>query len=213
MPSPVLAPLLYEIFSSLTKVELDNVDYWRNPELQPRGLAKLLEWVRERMVLPAQHLRFVDLKRYYPGHAATTLAPVLEDLGGYERTYALIETPECRALLLKLIAFRSLTNRFVRLPQNTPEYRRLRRKLEHGAFRDRSLPPLKTAGFLLWMYDLDAAGFPMRLWAHPMNVLNTFLLQQYRCRRQPASVFVRPGDLVIDGGGGDRKSTRLNSSH
>src|SRR5204863_2459182 len=44
--------------------------------------------------------------------------------------------------------------------------------------------------------EFDFQG--VRLIAHSLMLLNTYLLQQYRCQR--ADIGVRPGDTVIDGG-------------
>ena len=39
----------------------------------------------------------------------------------------------------------------------------------------------------------------VRLHASPLGLINTFILEQYRCRR--AGIGVVPGDVVLDGGG------------
>ena len=195
----LLAPLLYEVFSHLTSLELENIDYWRYPELKSEGLANWKDWVDRKALTAAGRFNLVDMSRLPTGHAATTLARMIPRLPGYERTYELLATDGCRELLMKLLVFRILSHRYVRLPQNNDAYWRMRKTLDGGAYRDQSAPPLELTGYHLWLYDLTAAGFPVRLWAHPIFILNTFLLQQYRCRFSE-TIFVHPGDIVIDGG-------------
>lgn len=50
-------------------------------------------------------------------------------------------------------------------------------------------------------YDLSSQGFPVKLRAHRLNVLNSFLLEQYRYHSSDATVQVNAGDVVLDGGG------------
>jgi FkbM family methyltransferase len=50
-------------------------------------------------------------------------------------------------------------------------------------------------------FDLKHHGYPVRLRAHRLNVMNTFLLEQYRFKAPGVNVGVKPEDVVIDGGG------------
>src|SRR5260370_16890103 len=87
----------------------------------------------------------------------------------------------------------------MKLPQNNSDFWKLRRRLEAGEFQDRSVVPSQVGGFALPLYDLHPLGYPVRLRAHPMTILNTFMLKQYDSRVRDVSVHVLPGDIVIDG--------------
>jgi|SRR5579872_6244769 len=200
MTSNFLPTLLFEIFSNLSQAQLHNVDFWRYPELEPKGLARIKAWGMDQCLAISNRLLLAPMAQFPGGHATTTLLGILNRLPDYERTYDLFDSYYSRQVMIKLLAFRVLTNRYMKLPQNEPEFWKLRRRLEAGEFQDRSVLSLEVGGFVLPMYDLHPYGYPMRLHAHPMNILNTFMLKQYDSRVSDVSVHVQPGDVVIDGG-------------
>ncbi|MDP9171847.1 MAG: FkbM family methyltransferase [Acidobacteriota bacterium] len=113
---------------------------------------------------------------------------------GLSGLYDLLEDEASKELLIRILAFRVLGDRHVRLPLNTPHYWALRRSVAKY-IEDRGT--IKGDSFLRDLHRFNIRG--VRLNAHPLNILNTFLLEQYRCAR--ASVGVKPGDIVIDCGG------------
>jgi len=200
MPSIFLPSLLFEIFSNLSQVQLHNVDFWRYPELEPKGIARLKAWGKDQCLAIANQLLLSHMAQFPAGHATTTLLDILNRLPDYERTYDLFDTDYSRCVMIKVLAFRVLSNRYMKLPQNQPEFWKLRHSLEAGEFQDRSVVPSQVGGFALPMYDLHPLGYDIRLRAHAMNILSTFMLKQYDSRVQNDSVHVLPGDIVIDGG-------------
>ena len=200
MASIFLPSLLFEIFSNLSQVQLRNIDFWRYPELEPKGLARVKAWGKDQCLATANRLLLSHMAHFPKGHATSTLLGILNRLPDYERTHDLFDTDYSRRVMIKLLAFRVLSNRYMKLPQNNAEFWKLRRRLEAGPLRDRSVAPLQAGGFALPMYDLHPLGYPMRLYAHSMNILNTFMLKQYDSRVPDVSVHVQPGDIVIDGG-------------
>ena len=112
---------------------------------------------------------------------------------GLGHAYGLLEDEKSRGLFVKVLAYRVLGNRHVRLPLNNAEYWKLRRSLgKYVEKRDAVESPVLGA--------LCICNFnQMRLHVHPLAILHTFLLQQYRCAR--AGIGVKPGDVVVDAGG------------
>ncbi len=200
MTSNFLPKLLYEIFSNLSQVKTHNIDFWRYPELEPRGFSRMREWAMGQWLAAAKRMHLTHMEKFAAGHAATTLAGIVRRLPDYERTHDLLGTEDSQTAMIKVLAFRVLTNRYMKLPQNHAQFWKLRRRLEAGGFQDRSVAPLRVGDVTLPMYDLHQLGYPVRLHAHPMNVLNTFMLKQYDSRMVSTSVHVREGDVVIDGG-------------
>jgi FkbM family methyltransferase len=200
MTSVFLPSLLFEIFSNLSRVQLNNIDFWRYPELEPKGIARVKAWGMDQCLALANRFLLSHMAHFPSGHATTTLLGILNRLPDYERTHDAFDNLYSRQVMIKVLAFRVLSNRYMRLPQNNSEFWKLRHRLEAGEFRERSVEPLEAGGFALPMYDLDALGYPMRLRAHPTNILNTFMLKQYDSRVPDVSVHVLPGDIVIDGG-------------
>jgi FkbM family methyltransferase len=115
------------------------------------------------------------------------------NVDGLSHAYELLEDEKSRDLFVKVLAYRVLGNRHVRLPLNNAEYWKLRRSL--GRFvekRDTVESPVLGA--------LGICNFnQMRLHVHPLAILHTFLLEQYHCER--AGIGVKPGDVVVDAGG------------
>jgi FkbM family methyltransferase len=122
------------------------------------------------------------------------LLRIVLEINGLARAYGFFEDQLSRDLFVKLLAYRILGHRHVRLPLNKPEYWKLRDSLGKYVETRNTIPEIPILGAL----DLCAIG-GMRLHTHVFGVMNAFLLEQYRCQR--ANVGVRPGDVVIDAGG------------
>jgi len=115
------------------------------------------------------------------------------NVDGLGHAYGMLEDEKSRDLFIKVLAYRVLGNQHVRLPLNNEEYWKLRRSLDkYVEKRDATESPVLGA--------LGLCNFnQMRLHIHPLAILHTFLLEQYRCAR--ASIGVKPGDVVVDAGG------------
>lgn len=106
-----------------------------------------------------------------------------------------------RDVLVALLAYKVLGNRKVRMPVGP--YSTLRRSAEE--IQKRMLVQAETddpafLGWILGLYDLKSLGLPIKLHSHPRLLINEFMLEQYRAP-EPLDISVRPGDVVIDGGG------------
>lgn len=100
-----------------------------------------------------------------------------------------------REVLVKVLAFRALDHRRVRLPLNTPSYwkdlERMKR-LAEGADEI----PLAFHDWRLQRMDLHSIGIPLSIYGTPKGCYQALVLEQYRCGK----VAVKPGDYVVDGG-------------
>lgn len=113
---------------------------------------------------------------------------------GLPEAYGLLQDQVSRDLFVKLLAYRILGHRHVRLPLNNEKYWQLRRSV-YGYAEKRG-----TVKGVPVLESLDLFNFNgVRLHAHALNILNTFLLEQYHCPR--GSIGARQGDVVIDAGG------------
>lgn len=103
--------------------------------------------------------------------------------------------PASRALMAKLLAFRLLGHRRVPLPLTGARHRELVEQARSCMVEEKT----GDLGFLGHRdrYDLTPLGYPIVADVHVLNVQHCFLLEQYR--HDP--VAVRPGDVVVDGGG------------
>lgn len=182
-----LRHLISELLVSCQRREFDNIDRMRfgdNPQSSVRAAAKTMA------------LRAAALCGFHRFSAmpAGTLEEVLrvEDLG---RAYSLLTGQRSKDLFVKLLAYRILGSRHVRLPLNDAKYWKSTQAL------DKCVEKRQTIGGIPVLGSLDLINFNgIRLHAHRLNILNTFILQQYRY--EPAGIGVSTGDVVIDAGGG-----------
>ena len=174
-----IAKLLLRAGSNWFKIHPNNVDHLRFSSV--REISSLRE-----------HL----LERFRAIKSCLRLALGAKELGW---VYSKLKNEYSRELLLDLLAYRALGYIRVKFPLNKDAYWRavksidqdLQTKTVTGEFR--ALGPLHE-------YDLAPCDFPIRIQAHPLNILNTFLLQQYRLTSAPNIIEAEAGDVVIDAG-------------
>ena len=107
--------------------------------------------------------------------------------------------PVSRDLLLRLCAFRILGGRHYRLPRNDESFWRCVESVERDALVERGVA--RVGPYDLDLYRLPGATGTIELEAHPMNILNSFLIREYRFDRSGIVIDAGESDVVIDGGG------------
>ena len=108
-----------------------------------------------------------------------------------------------RELFLRYLAYRALGPVHVRLELDPIEYRHavvgltLQCMTQANVFNTRGMP----LEWLMHMYDLSPAGFPVQILGHPLPLASTFLFSQYAYR--DAAALARPcaEDVALDVGG------------
>ena len=113
---------------------------------------------------------------------------------GLDAAYGLFQDQLSRELFVKLLVYRVLGPQHVRLPLNNKKYWEARRIADTYRVRNATVTGIPVLGSLDF-YDFEG----VRLHGHLFNILNTFLLEQYRCAR--GSIGVQDGDVVVDAGG------------
>ncbi len=126
--------------------------------------------------------------------AARYAALVLGHAPAFEATYAALGDDASRAWMLEVASFVALGDERVRLPFDEEA-------LEEFLVRSKE-EFLEEAGGELGLYDLAAAGVPLRVAATPLSLAAWAHLGQYDLDREGAHVGPQRGDVVIDGGGG-----------
>lgn len=113
---------------------------------------------------------------------------------GLDYAYGLLEDQLSRDVFVKVLAYRILGQRHVRLSLNNARYWEQRQSIDKYVEKHGTVTGIPILG------SLDLFNFKgIRLQGHSLNILNTFLLEQYRCAR--ASIGVSHGDVVVDAGG------------
>jgi FkbM family methyltransferase len=179
-----LTHLTAELLSCWQRHEVDNIDRVRFGYPSSTRVA-----VKNKVRELASYLGF------YPASAIPR--DKLRDVfgvDGLDHAYGLLEDQLSRDVFVKVLAYRILGHRHVRLPLNNAKYWKLQQSVDKYVERHGTVTGIPILG------SLDLFNFNgIRLQGHSLNILNTFLLEQYRCAR--ASIGVIPGDVVIDGGG------------
>jgi len=155
----------------------------------------LIERVR-RLLLPLASL----LHGRSVVHSNPESPNILTRVDELERTHALLEDSRSRGLFIELLAFRAMGPERVKLSRNTEGYWDLASRAAESlvtSFRTHRVGyPLRYLNY----YDLESIGVPVRLYGHPLNILDVFLLQQYRYSHDGTVIEVEEGDVVVDGG-------------
>ncbi len=188
-----LTHLTSELLRSCQRHEPDNVDLIRFPTpaapFRIPSPSSLVISIKDKVIEAAA------TRGFYRASAIPQdqLRNVFE-IDGLDRAYGLLQDEFSRELFVKLLAYRVLGHRHVRLPVNNARYWELRRSVDKHVEKRDTFTQIPVLG------SLDLCNFNgIRLHVHRLAILHTFLLEQYRCTR--AGVGVKPGDVVIDAGG------------
>ena len=191
----LLEDLTCGLLADLQSFQPNNTDFWR---FQTRPVAHLKHWLKEQVLQLASRAGFVR-RHYSVGEVRARLQAVLRRMDGLEEFYELLQDEHSRQLLVKLLRFRILGSRYVRLPRNEQGYWDTRMQLDHNFLVQ---PRTATMGsHSLHHYRLDDAHGRIELHSTQLGLLCTFLLEQYAYRKTPVPVQAEEGETVIDAGG------------
>jgi FkbM family methyltransferase len=191
---PLAAELLRGLIENSHAYQYNNTDYARL-NLSP---ARRLYW-RARDAAFALAAKAGFTRKGLDADPRGRIRYLLEHLPAFEESYALLADDESRALFVDLLKFRILGARHVRLRRNNDAF------WDHYNNADRRYA-VERGSRRAWRwklnrYRLPSSGGAIELHAHLLNILDTFLLEQYACRRAPwPNIDVREGDVVVDGG-------------
>ena len=113
--------------------------------------------------------------------------------------YDRLDDPRSRDLLVKLMAFRAMGHRKVKLPQNNPDHWNNIRKIENLEV----VGPPASVDFMnltLQLRDLSPLGYNMRAYCTGGGGSYIFLQKQYELHRKDVVCKAEPGEIVIDAG-------------
>lgn len=113
--------------------------------------------------------------------------------------YNLLDNEDSRALLVKVLAYRIMGHKKVKLPRNTPEHREFLQRIA-------ALPivgtPIKVnfMDLLLELRDLVPIGFNLKAYCTTGGGAYVFLQRQYEYDSQETHCKAEPCDVVVDAG-------------
>jgi FkbM family methyltransferase len=113
--------------------------------------------------------------------------------------YDRLHDSKSKDLLVKLMAFRAMGHRKVKLPQNNPEHWNNIRKIEN---LDIVGPPVPVdfMSLTLQLRDLSPLGYNFSAYCTGGGGSYIFLQKQYELHRKDVVCKAEPGDIVIDAG-------------
>ena len=122
------------------------------------------------------------------------------DIARGEFLYGLLADQRSRDLLLKLVAYKILGHRKVKLPRNTPQYWR---DIDAMNELKTSAPPfpIKFMDAKLAVYDLRPLGYDITCHATQAGLACTIVQKQYEYHCGGVHCKAEAGDVVIDAGG------------
>lgn len=129
-----------------------------------------------------------------------SLSRIEDSLEGLAAFYQLLADESSRSTLVRVLAYRLMGPKHVKLPLNTSSYwstRESTRSMIKGADTLR----VKFPNLVLNHMALAEIGYPIELYFAPSGVMVTFILKQYEYGHRTPAIKAQPGDYVIDAGG------------
>ena len=185
----LLSELTRRIMRDIHRFQAGNIDYWRHPA----GRAGQLKTKLKEGVL-ALAGRGGFFRKNFDESAADELQFIHSRLSEFEHTYQLFADDASRRVMVEVLAYRILGARHVRLPRNTAEFWARRAEVERSYLLERGSVPDQPR---LNRYKIGE----VELHIDPLNLFNTFVLEQYAYRKAGAPIEAGAGDVVIDAGG------------
>jgi FkbM family methyltransferase len=179
-----------EIFSNLDNNYEDNWDYTRfgyNEHQNKRNIRSQIQ-------------KLLNKRGYYHTTFIQQLIASSVQINKFEYLYDNLATEYDKKLLLRVLAYRVLGYRKVKLPLNTPEYWAQLKSLENLSDTSDAINP----NFLhvsLHKINLSSINYPIQFYFTPGGILADFVIKQYEYNKNGTIIKTEKGDYVIDGGG------------
>ena len=125
---------------------------------------------------------------------------ILKHLQGIIELFYHLEDQPSRDLLLKVLSFRILSNKKVKLPLNTNEYWAQRQSLKNLIHSNETIKT-KYHGWNLPLFDLRTVKYDLQLFTPSIGISATFMDRQYEYDKIAPAIKAREADIVIDAGG------------
>jgi len=129
----------------------------------------------------------------------TSIRLIEPHLDDFQILYNQLDDQQSKDLLVKVLAFRCLGHRKVKLPLNTPSYWEGLKSVEQMADKSDYIQ-ISFNDWKLYRMNLRSKSLPIELYFTIQGVFTQFILQQYRCVLDYSMIQVDTDDFVIDAG-------------
>ena len=191
-----IAEINRELLRSLLNDYIDNWDSERFGKEPYRLFESFRSMVKRLMVL----FRCIHYTVSLPDKLYSGLISKLPDDEHTIATYNGLADELSRQWFVKLIAYRVLGHRKVKLPTNTREYWQSR-KLAHRLCDTSHTMPARFENWQLLRANLNSLGIPITVYTMPSAIASVFIEKQYSLRTEDVNISVEEGDTVLDCGG------------
>jgi FkbM family methyltransferase len=128
------------------------------------------------------------------------LSGIQDKLEGLASFYDLLADEPSKSTLIKVLAYRLMGAKKVKLPLNTNSYWSARQG-GRSLIKSRDSIKVKFPSVALNHLALEKIGYPIELYFPPGGVISTFILKQYEYGKRKPEIKAQEGDYVLDGGG------------
>lgn len=192
--------LVKKLVDDCYKVQVNNTDFLRFPELKLNKIKSLKMSLRDKFTLFAREKK-VYVDENFLNEATEHLTFIISHTQEFANFYELLSDESSRQLMISLLAFRVIGNKRVKLPLNNSQYWDYVHTIKKKLLKKTHTIPISSLNGYLDYYELQMDNYQLCLNAHSLNILCTFILQQYKYEKEDKLIQVEPGDIVIDAGG------------
>lgn len=118
----------------------------------------------------------------------------------FELLFNLLENNVSRNLLIRLLCYRGMGHRRVKLPINNEKYWKGLNTVETLIEVGENIDP-KFSDYVLYKFNLEKLGFPIKIYFNKLGILVDFIVKQYEYEDHDFKICAHKDEVVIDGGG------------
>jgi FkbM family methyltransferase len=118
----------------------------------------------------------------------------------FEYLYDLLNDKQSKELLIKLLAYRMLGYKRVKLPTNNEQFWKTMTFLNNIVDKSKYID-IDFMSWKFYLFNLEQIGYPIKIYSLPNGIYINFILKQYEYNSDEVSIKVEKGDIVIDAGG------------
>lgn len=155
---------------------------------QPRTANGIFKAVGQ-IVLPSNTFNGILINKY--------LGPHLE---GLTYLYNRLEDPASKDILIKVLVFRVVGHRKIKLPLSNSGYWENFKNIETLVVDENEAIDIPIMGLKLRKYDLSSIGYPISLFFVPFGIMADFVVKQYVYEEDFEIIKAEENDIVIDAG-------------
>ena len=168
---PFFAALINELLSNLCNNYTDNFDFYRFDDDHAKKLS-----------------------------SRKGLSQLRRNIGFFRRLYPLLADQRSKDLLIKLLAYKTLGYKRVKLPLNNEHFWGEIKKIDRLAERQDYIS-VASKNWNLYRFSLNSIGVPLDLYYTTMGVYVDFIIKQYEYHSPDSEIMAKEGSVIIDAGG------------